>query len=106
MEQESENEIISLIKDVQKRLIYLEKKIDLLSAQASEITSRGKNYGPPSKTYGKPQRFGDKRESRFGAPSTRSGRSFKKKRGDKDQGFSKRRKPFKPASQKRSQESK
>jgi len=105
MDSEIESEIITLIKDLQTRIMYLEKKINILISQSSDRSSSPKSYSPGSHSYGKPQRYSDNRENRFGAKGVRSGRPYDKKRSEEGRGYPKKRKPYTPAIKKRSDKS-
>ncbi len=120
MAQEVEFQIVSLLKDLQRRITYLEKKIDMLVGQSTERPSSVKSYTQASRTYGGPKhykdnregsfgtknaqtgRYKDNRESSFGTKNTQSGRSFEKKRSNEGRGFPKNNKTFKPTGKKRS----
>lgn len=97
---EGEAEIISLLKDLQKRMVYLEKKIDLLASPSPERPSRGKSYPSASRSYGKPQSYHEAGEGRFGAKGARPGRSFEDRRSEAGRGFPKGKKMFSPAGKK------
>jgi len=100
MESEVESEVISLIKDLQTRIIYLERKIDTLVRQSSEGPSRGQGRTQAPQNYGRPQHREDTRENRFGPRTPRSGRSFERTRSDEDRGGSRGKKPSKPGGKK------
>lgn len=124
MANEVEFQIISLLKDLQKRITYLEKKIDMLVGQSTERSSKVKSYSQAPRTYGGPKRYNDNRESSFGTKNaqtgrykdnrespfemknTQTGRSFEKKRSNEGRGFPKNNKAFNPTSKKRSGKSK
>ena len=89
MGRDNEAEIISLVKDLQKRMTYLEKKIDILVQQSSEKSQNVKSYSQKSQTYGGAQRFNDKQDKRFGSKNERYGRSFKNKQNNENRDNSK-----------------
>ena len=105
MEREDKSEIIFLIKDMQKRMSYLEKKIDILIGRSTERSSSAKRYSQTSRTYGGPQRYNNTSKSHFGTKSTRTSRSVVRKRSNEDRGFPKENKTFNPSSKKRSDKS-
>jgi len=87
MAQEDESQVISLLKDLQKRMTYLEKKIDMLVGQSKEKSSSKRSYSQAPRTYGRSQRYKDKYESCFGARTAQSERPFEKKQSAEDRGF-------------------
>lgn len=75
MNQESESQSVSLLKDLQKRVMYLEKKMDLLIEQ-----TKGRGAGPgrsssDSRSTG-PKRSHDRQSA---SRNPKPGRSFDKK---------------------------
>lgn len=92
---ESTTEIISLLKDVQKQLNYLEKKIDALSRQSGGRTSPGKNYTSPS-------RYTEKNSSPFaGFKKTRTSRPGGNKRSTPGSTYPKKNQEFRPKKDKK-----
>lgn len=105
MAQEGGAEIISLIKDLQRQMAFLEKKIDMLVNQSAGGRPLGsRSYSQTPRTYGggEQRRDRDTRESRFGAKSSRPSRPFEKNRNDEGRGFAKKKKTFKAPSKPRS----
>ena len=102
MEREVESKIISLIEDLQKRMTYLEKKIDILVNQSSDKSLHGKRNSPGTRTGGS-QRYSNTRDSRFGAKNTRLGSrpSDGNRQRSEKRVFPKKNQAFKPSSKKR-----
>ncbi|MBZ0165696.1 MAG: hypothetical protein K8I00_02740, partial [Candidatus Omnitrophica bacterium] len=90
MSPESEAEILTLLKDVQKRLTYLEKKIDTLVKQPSDRAASPRSYSPMSRSYAGAGRPYEKRESSFGMKKARPGKPAGKKRSDVGRVFPKK----------------
>lgn len=82
MDQNNESEIIALIKDLQKQVAGLEKKIDQLSKRPAERSAHTKNYGPSARTYAGSQRYNSTDKNRYGSKNARPGRPDAKKRND------------------------
>ena len=105
MERAVESKIIFLIIDFQKRMTYLEKKIDILIKQSSERSPNGKKSSLGS---GGSQLYSSTQESCFGAKITRSepGPSDENKRWNEGRVFPKKNQTFKPFNNKRLDKSK
>jgi len=84
-QQQADSNVISLIKELQKQITYLERKIDTLIAQSAGRSSGARNYSPSSRSYGKPQRYEGSRPSSFGH-----------KRSEEGGRYQERKKPFRP----------
>jgi len=119
MENDAQSEVINLLKDLHKKVGYLEKKIDLLSEGSTQRFSKSRSYGQGSrgqdgtrsrvdKRGGRSQggfsRYKDKHESAFGAKSEGTAKWYDKKKGsgEKSVGPRGKRKAYKPADKKRS----
>jgi len=90
MGRDHQEEVITLLKDIQRRVTYLEKKVDALSAGSSDRkSSRPRNYSSssPSRfsagTRPSPDgsRYKSKHESAYGDKESSSSRWYDKKRG-------------------------
>lgn len=85
-----QEEVITLLKDIQKRVTYLEKKVDVLSAGLSDRkSSRPRNhFSSPSSRFSagtrpspEGSRYKSKHESVYGDKESSSSRWYDKKRG-------------------------
>jgi len=85
MESKTETEVIRLIKDLQQKVIYLERKINILIAQSK----------PPS-FYEAPKRFEKSERGSFKKKDARAGRPFEKKASDEGKWYSNIKKPPRP----------
>ena len=90
MGHDHEEEVITLLKDIQRRLTYLEKKVDALSAGSLDRkSSRDRNYSSssPSRfsagTRPSPggSRYKSKHESAYGEKESSPSKWYDKKRG-------------------------
>jgi len=86
MEVDFQKEVIQLLKDLQKQVGYLEKKIDALSGGGSSERSSKRRHDSASRTSS-PHittggRYKSKYESVFGAGASKGGKWYEKKRGD------------------------
>ncbi len=117
MEQDAQSEVINLLKDLHKKVDYLEKKIDLLSAGSGQRSSKPRSYGQGSRGQDGARsnlgsrrwssqggsRYKDKHESAFGARSEGKAKWYDKKKGSDEKSFSRAKKKFnRPAAKKRS----
>lgn len=92
---EMETEIITLLKDLQKQLGYLEKKIDALSRTSGRPSSPGRS--PAMDT-----RFADRDGGAFASFKKRGpGRPAEKGRGLPGSSYPKKNQTFKPKKKKR-----
>lgn len=90
--QQTEPDVLVLIKRMQQQLASLEKKIDILISQSQEKPFREKHFSkpfrsfdrpyPPGHSYDKRNQGGDPKERSF-----RSGPHSEKRRGDENRGF-------------------
>ena len=96
MDQEANETIISLIKDLQKQITYLERKIDTLVAQSAGRSSGQRNYSSPSRGYGEQRRYDNSRASHYGPKPAASGHSFDKKRSEEGGRYVEKKRPFRP----------
>ena len=96
--QQSETDVVVLIKKMQQQLAFLEKKIDLLVSQSQEKPFREKSFSRPSRPFDRPYRPGghypDKRDHGEGSRerSFRPGHYSDKR----DQGEGSRERSFRP----------
>jgi hypothetical protein len=90
MERDHQEEVITLLKDIQKRVTYLEKKVNAFSAGSSDRKSfKPRNHSSPSSlrssvgTRPSPEgsRYKSKHESAYGDKESSSSRWYDKKRG-------------------------
>ncbi|MGE0269385.1 MAG: hypothetical protein AB7S78_13125 [Candidatus Omnitrophota bacterium] len=80
MEQDINSEIITILKDLQKRITYMEKKIDELAARNKERSAGAKHYAPSSRTYAGQSSYKGARGNNFAAKNGQTARSYGKKR--------------------------
>ncbi|HLF18760.1 MAG TPA: hypothetical protein VI749_07710 [Candidatus Omnitrophota bacterium] len=85
MEQQANETVITLIKELQKQITYLERKIDTLVAQSAGRQAGPKSYPPSSRSYGAHQRYENPR-----------GSAFSHKRQDEGRRYVEKKKPFRP----------
>jgi hypothetical protein len=95
-EQQAEANVVSLIKELQKQITYLERKIDTLIAQSGSRQPGPRNYSRPSRGYGERKPYDNARGGGFTPKHFSSGRSYDKKRGDEGGRYQERKKPFRP----------
>jgi len=103
--EESDTDVVSLLKRMQKQLLFLESKLDLLLSQAQERPSREKNFqdrpfrkkpfSKPPHSFGRPERHGKGEHG----PSSREGDStpghfYDRRPRDKSRSPHAKRKPF------------
>jgi len=88
MDQESNETVISLIKELQKQITYLERKIDTLVAQSAQRPSAPKTYGAPKRNFEERPRYGASRERTYGQGG--------QQRRDEGSRYVKKDKPFRP----------
>ena len=90
MGHDHEEEVITLLKDIQKRVTYLEKKVDALSAGSSDKkSSRPRNHSSSfssrfsAGTRPSPEgsRYKSKHESAYGDKESSPSKWYDKKRG-------------------------
>ena len=90
MGRDHQEEVITLLKDIQKRVTYLEKKVDALSAGSSDRkSSKPRNhssfFSSRSSAGARPSpegsRYKSKHESAYGDKESSSSRWYDKKRG-------------------------
>ena len=85
--QQSESDLVGLIKMMQQQLAFLEKKIDILLSQSKE-----RNFSKPSRPFDRPYRPGRHQDKRGHGEDSRersfnSGPYFEKRQGDEQRGF-------------------
>ena len=90
--QQTESDVLVLIKKMQQQLASLEKKIDILTSQSQQKPFREKHFSKPFRSFDRPYRPGhyhDKRNQGEGPKerSFRSGPHFEKRPGDENRGF-------------------
>jgi hypothetical protein len=94
--EQTEQDVVTMIKKIQQQLIFLEKKIDTLINQSSGKRFEVKRFSKPlqpferSSYYGKGKQGNSSRERSF----TQSRPSFNKQQGDENRDFGQRKKPF------------
>ena len=96
MEHDAQSEVINLLKDLHKKVGYLEKKIDLLSEGSTQRFSKSRSYGQGARGQGGTRssvdtrggrsqggfsRYNDKYKSTFGAKSEGIAKWYDKKKG-------------------------
>ena len=96
--QQTEPDVLVLIKKMQQQLASLEKKIDILISQSQEKPFREKHFSKPFRSFDRPYRPGhyhDKKDHGDDPKNSSSpDRHFKKKYGGKKGGFDPRKKSF------------
>ena len=116
MDQETNDSVISLIKELQKQITYLERKIDTLVAQSANRSSGQKSFSPSSRSYGDRPRHDQSRGSSFGHKRREeggssfghkrreegSGSSFGHKRREEGGRYVEKKRPFRPGDRDRS----
>jgi hypothetical protein len=102
---ESDTDVVSLLKRMQQQLLYLEKKLDLLISQSKERPSGGnasadrpfrkRPYSKPFRSFDHPQRQ-DKGEQGHGPRDRDSARGhfYERRPGERSRGPNPKRKPF------------
>lgn len=90
--QQTESDVLVLIKKMHQQLAFLEKKIDILISQSQERPFREKKFSKPSRPFGRPYSSDSYQGKRnqgegFRERSFHSGHPFKKRQEDKNQGF-------------------
>lgn len=103
-----QEEVITLLKDIQRRVTYLEKKVDVLSAGLSDRkSSRPRNHFSSSSsqfsagTRPSPEgsRYKSKYESAYGDKESSPSRWYDKKRGAGLSAAGKKKKTYKTSSE-------
>ena len=118
MGQDGQSEVIKLLKDLHKKVEYLEKKIDLLSSGSGQRSSKPRSYGQGARgqdgarpnadsrrwsSQGGGSRYKSKHESAYGAKSEGTAKWYDKKKGSDVKSVSRaKKKGNKPAAKKRS----
>ena len=117
MEQDGQSEVIHLLKDLHKKVEYLEKKIDLLSAGSGQRSSKPRSHGQGARGQDGARsnvdsrrwnlqggsRYKNKHESAFGAKSEGTAKWYDKKKGSDEKSVPRAKKRvYKPAAKKRS----
>ena len=115
MEQDGQSEVINLLKDLQRKVGYLEKKIDLLSAGSGQRFSKPRSYGQGSRGQDGARsnddsrrwnqqggsRYKNKHESAYGAKSEGTAKWYDKKKRSNVKSVSRaNKKVIKPAAKK------
>ena len=88
----NEQDVAALINKMQKQLVFLEKKIDILISQSQERPSRERNFSKPFRSFDRsyrPGHYHDKRDQGedFRERGIRSGHHFEKRQPDENRGF-------------------
>ena len=89
--QQTEPDVLVLIKKMHQQLAFLEKKIDILISQSQEKPFREKHFLKPFRSFGRPYRPGyyhDKRDQGedLRGRSFHSGHHLEKRQGDENRG--------------------
>lgn len=90
-----EQDVVALIKKMQKQLVCLETKIDLLINQSSDRTFSGKHFPKPFRSFGRSHHHSDRAtgdaagEKRFDR-----GSHFKKHHSEENRGFGYKKKSY------------
>ena len=91
--QQTEPDVLVLIKKMHQQLVFLEKKIDILISQSQEKPFREKHFSKPfrssSRSYHPGGHYRDKRDQGedFREKSSRPGHHFEKHQGGENRGF-------------------
>ena len=110
MGRDPKSEVLDILKDLQKRMGYLEKKIDILSEGSAQRSAKPRSYAASrssvasqgARSPGGFSRYKDKHESAFGAKTEGVAKWYDKKRGADQRGAAKgKKKVSKPATKKR-----
>ncbi len=88
--------LVVLIKTMQKQITFLERKIDQLINQSfSRPFSSGKSYSKPYRSFDRPRNYSDSASSRAaGEKSFERGSHFKKREGEENRGFGYKKKSY------------
>ena len=98
--QQTESDVLVLVKKMLEQMVYLEKKIDILISQSQDRPSRGRFSSKPSRPFGRPFRgggqFRGKRDQGddLGERGSHSGHHFKKRQDGEGRGFGGPRKDY------------
>jgi hypothetical protein len=97
--QQTESDVLGLIKKMYQQLAFLEKKIDILISQSQEKPSREKPFSKPFRSFGRPYRPGHPHDKRthdegFREKNFPSGHHSEKRQGDENRGFGGPRKSY------------
>lgn len=89
----NEQDIAALINKMQKQLIFLEKKIDILLSQTQERPSRERHFSKPFRSFDRPYRPGHYQDKRDQGEDSRErgargGRHFEKRQPEEGRSFS------------------
>jgi hypothetical protein len=102
---ESDSDVVSLLKKIQQQVLFLEKKIDLLISQSQERPSRERSspdrpfhkrpFSKPFRSFDHPQRHGKGEYGRSsGERDSAQGRFYERRPHDKSRGPNPKKKPF------------
>ena len=88
----NDQDVAALINKMQKQLVFLEKKIDILISQSQERPSRERNFSKPFRSFDRSYRPGHYHDKRDQGEDSRergfhSGRNFEKRQPDENRGF-------------------
>jgi hypothetical protein len=102
---ESEDDVVSLLKKIQQQVLYLERKIDMLISQSKERPSgenssqdrsfRKRPFSKPFRSFDHPQRHGKGVYGHgSGERDSAQGRFYERRPHDKSRGPNPKKKPF------------
>jgi hypothetical protein len=102
---ESDTDIVSLLKKMQQQLLFLERKIDMLVSQSKERPSggnvspdrpfRSRPFSKPYRSFDHPQRHGKgEREHSPRERDSAQGHFYERRQRDKSRGPDPKKKPF------------
>jgi hypothetical protein len=102
---ESDTDVVSLLKKIQQQVLYLERKIDMLISQSKERPSREtgsadrpfrkKPFSKPFRSFDHPQRHGKGEYGRSsGERDSAQGRFYERRPPKTNQGPNPKKKPF------------
>ena len=88
----NEQDVAALINKMQKQLVFLEKKIDILISQSQERPSGERHFSKPFRSFDRSYRPGQYHDKRGPGEDSRergfhSGRHFEKRPPDENRGF-------------------
>ena len=90
-----EQDMVSLVRKIQQQLVFLEKKIDILISQSSGRPFGEKHFSKPFRSSGRPFHHSDRAHvSASGEKSFGRERHFKKRNGEENRGFDRKKKIY------------
>lgn len=92
---QAEQDVVSLIKNMQQRLISLEKKLDILINQSQATSSKDKYFPKSNRPFDRSRSgFGRERDYGSAGKSFDRGRRFEKRPGEESGGFGYKKKSY------------